>query len=126
MSDQQSFFDPQRHSQPPPVVPLRPDGLAPPPRPAPPPPPPRPTPQAEAAHWRPTEPIQDVVPAYVRTAQIVSRILATRFLCLLFVLTASAIWGVTTWQPTELRIVAAAVYSVLVGWPLVWLYFRVK
>ena len=125
MSDQQGFqFDPQRHNQPPPVIPLR-DGLAPPPRPAPPPPPPRPTPPAEAAQQRLfSEPIRDVNPAYIQMARAVSQILATRFLLLLAVLTASGVWAYCVYDPTQLRIVASGVYSGLCLWPLTWLYWK--
>jgi hypothetical protein len=123
MVEQTDFFDPARHAQPPPVIPLRPDGLAPPPRPAPPPPPPAPTP-AGAAHWRPTEPIQDVVPAYVKMARQLSIVLATRFLLLIAVITSSAVWGLTIWRPEELRIIAASAFSILGVAPLIWLYVR--
>jgi hypothetical protein len=57
-------------------------------------------------------------------ARAVSQILATRFLLLLAVLTSSAIWGLTIWEPEQLRIVAAGVYSAVCLWPLTWLYFR--
>jgi len=117
-------FDPRIHAQPPPVVPLRPDGLAPPPRPAPPPPhPPRPQ-EGAAQQWLPREPIQPVTPQYVQMARAVSIILATRVLLLIAVITASGVWGYTIYDPLQLRIIAASCFSVLGVAPLIYLYFR--
>lgn len=62
--------------------------------------------------------------ALLETAQAVSRILATRLLLLIAVLTASAVWGVVVYNPTQLGIIAAGVYSVVGMWPLVFLYLR--
>lgn len=117
MVEQQSFdYDPQRHAQPPPAVPLRADGLA-------------QAQQARPAAPQPqrqlfTEPLQDVQPAYVKMARQVSIILATRFLLLIGVVTASALWGVTIWRPEELRIIAASCFSVLGVMPLIWIYLK--
>ena len=122
MVEQTDFFD-QRHHQPPPVIPIR-DGLATPSRPASPPPNPQPVPQGEAARWSPQQPIQQVTPQYIQMARAVSQILATRVLLLIAVVTAAVDWSYVVYAPTELRIVAGAVFSVLLGWPLVWLYFR--
>ena len=115
MVEQSNFdFDPARHHQPPPVVPIR-DGLAQhaPPRPQPPP-----------QHQRQlfTEPVQNVQPAYVQIARAVSQILATRFLLLIAVVTASGVWGLTIYDPVQLRIIAASAFSVLGVAPLIWLY----
>ena len=70
------------------------------------------------------EPIQNVTPSYVQWARTVSQILATRILLLIAVLTASAVWGVTIWQPDELRIIAASAFSVLGVAPLIVLYAK--
>ena len=116
MVEQSNFdFDPARHHQPPPVVPIR-DGLAQaPPRPQPP-----PQPQRQLF----TEPVQNVQPAYVQMARAVSQILATRFLLLIAVVTASGVWAYTIYDPVQLRIIAASSFSMLGVAPLIWLYFR--
>lgn len=122
MADQQGFeFDPQRHHQPPPVIPIR-DGLAQQapqqqqPRPAPPP--------AQPPRQLFTEPVRDVSPAYLQMARAVSQILATRVLLLIAVITASAIWGYTIYDPVQLRIIAASAFSVLGVLPLIGLYVK--
>ena len=68
--------------------------------------------------------MEHVNPALLETAQAVSRIVATRFLLLIAVVTASAIWGAVIYDPTPLGIYAGAVYSVVGMWPLVFLYLR--
>lgn len=67
---------------------------------------------------------EDVGPALLEMAQAIARICATRVLLLLAVVTASAVWGYTVWEPTQLRIIAAGVFSVLTVFPLVGLYLR--
>ena len=109
-------FDPRQHSQAPPVVPLR-DALAQ--------EPPQRLRQAPIPP-QPVDPPEDVQPALIEMARAVSRIVATRVLLLLAVVTASGLWVYTIWNPNELRIIAGAVYAVLVLGPLVWLYWRVK
>ena len=114
MVEQSNFdFDPARHHQPPPVVPIR-DGLA---QQA----PQRPQPPAQQRQLF-TEPVQNVQPAYVQMARAVSQILATRFLLLIAVVTASGVWGFTIYDPVQLRIIAASAFSVLGVAPLIWLY----
>lgn len=114
MVDQQEMFDPARHSQPPPVVNF--PGAQQPPKPAPPP--------QQAAPRLFSEPLQNVQPQYVQLARAVSQILATRILLLIAVITASAVWGYTIYDPLQLRIIAASSFSVLGVAPLIWLYFR--
>lgn len=63
-------------------------------------------------------------PELIRMAQAVSQIVATRILLLLAVVTTSVAALYTTWQPSELRIVAVGVYCVLTVWPLTWLYAK--
>jgi hypothetical protein len=60
----------------------------------------------------------------VAMAKAVSRIVATRMLLLLAVVTASAVWAYAVYDPTQLRIVAGGVYSALIVWPLTWLYWQ--
>jgi hypothetical protein len=60
----------------------------------------------------------------IEMAKTIRTVLATRVLLLFAVFTASAIWGVTAWQPSELRIAAATLYCAVVVWPLVGLYLR--
>ena len=93
----------------PPVIPLRQQQTAPPP------PPPRPTAQ-QHAEGMPS-------PQLIEMAKAIRNILATRVLLFVVIIVASVIWGLASWQPTDLRITAAAVYSVLVVWPLAWLYY---
>jgi hypothetical protein len=68
--------------------------------------------------------LEHVNGAFIETAQAVSRIVATRFLLLIAVVTASALWGVVVMAPTQLGIIAAGVYSAVTMWPLVILYLR--
>ena len=68
--------------------------------------------------------MEHVNPALLETAQAVSRIVATRLLLLIAVVTTSAIWGTVIYEPTPLGIYAAGVYSVVGMWPLVFLYLR--
>lgn len=67
---------------------------------------------------------EDVDSALLNMAQAISRICATRVLLLLAVVTASAVWGYTVYDPTQLRIVAAGVFSFMTVWPLALLYFK--
>jgi len=67
---------------------------------------------------------EDVGPALLEMAQAVSRICATRILLLLSVVAAAGLWGYTVYDPTQLRIGAASLSSVLTVLPLVWLYYK--
>ncbi len=67
---------------------------------------------------------EHVNPALLEMAQAISRICATRILLLLAVVTSSGIWSYTVFEPTQLRIAAAGVFSVLTMFPLVFLYLR--
>lgn len=67
---------------------------------------------------------EDVDAVWLNMAQAISRICATRVLLLLAVVTASAVWGYTVFDPTQLRIVAAGVFSFMTVWPLALLYFK--
>jgi hypothetical protein len=68
--------------------------------------------------------IEHLNTALLETAQAVSRILATRILLMIGVLTSSAVWGIVIYAPTQLGIIAAGVYSIVGVWPLVFLYLR--
>lgn len=115
MTDQQGLhFDPAQHHQPPPGMQFR-DGLA---QEA-----PAPARPAQQQRWTP-QPIEDVQPQMVAMAKAVSRIVATRMLLLLAVVTASAVWAYAVYDPSQLRILAGGAYSALVVWPLTWLYWQ--
>lgn len=68
--------------------------------------------------------VEDVGPALLEMAQAIARICATRVLLLLALVAASALWSLTTWDPTHLRIIASVGFSVLIVLPLVALYWR--
>lgn len=116
---EQTGFEFEQHRQPPPVVPIR-DGLGQQPQPA----RPAPMPTAQQTTRLLTEPIQNIQPQYVQLARAVSQILATRILLLIAVITASAVWGYTIYDPLQLRIIAASAFSVLGVMPLIILYAR--
>ena len=111
-------FDPQRHHQPPPVVPIR-EGLVQQPAPQ-----PRPAPPPQPAQRLFSEPVRDVSPQYLQLAKAISTILATRVLLLIAVITASGVWAYTIYDPVQLRIIAASAFSVLGVAPLILLYVR--
>jgi len=90
------------------------------PQPLPHPVPPRPLPDPPPGPAR----IEHVNPALLETAQALARILATRILLLIAVVTASLVWGWTVARPSELGIIAAGTYSVVGLWPLVFLYLK--
>src|SRR5215813_5406032 len=94
-----------------------------PPRPQPPPRPVPPRPHIDPAAPGPSR-IEHVNPALLETAQAIARILATRILLLIAVVTASLVWGYTVARPSELGIIAAGTYSVVGLWPLVLLYLK--
>jgi hypothetical protein len=92
-----------------------------------PPVPPRPSPRMPGYEAQPvTGParLEHVNPALLQMAQAISRIVATRILLLIGVLTSSVVWGVVVAEPTQLGIIAAGVYSVVGVWPLVVLYAK--
>jgi hypothetical protein len=63
-------------------------------------------------------------PDYVATITAALDMLGTRLLALIAVVAACAMWGWTTYDPTQIRIYAAAGFSVSVLLPTVLLYFR--
>jgi hypothetical protein len=67
---------------------------------------------------------EDVGPALLEMAQAIARICATRILLLLAVITASGVWSFCVYDPTQLRIAAAGVFSLMTVFPLVFLYLR--
>jgi hypothetical protein len=70
----------------------------------------------------PTE--ADVTPELITMVRAVANIAATRVLLLIAVLTGSAIWGWTVYDPTHDRIAAAVAFSVVFVLPMVLLYWR--
>jgi len=63
-------------------------------------------------------------PDYVATITAGLDVLGARLLALLAVIAACAMWGYSVYDPTQMRIYAAAGFSVSVLMPTVLLYFR--
>jgi hypothetical protein len=112
MVEQHGFeFDPGQHPQPPPVVPLR-------------------EPQRQVRQQPPPRPqvVPQVEPppnaALIDMARMIRNVLATRVLLLVAVITACGNWSYVVVAPSELRIIAAAVFSAVGLWPLVWLFTK--
>ena len=66
----------------------------------------------------------DVGPSFVEMARALAAICATRVLLLITVLTGSAIWGWTVYDPTHDRIAAAVAFSIVFVIPQVALFWR--
>jgi hypothetical protein len=66
----------------------------------------------------------DVQPAFIEMARAVASIAATRMLLFIAVLTGSAIWLWTVYDPTRDRLFAAVAFSVVFVIPQTLLYFR--
>lgn len=75
------------------------------------------------ADHQPIEP-EDVTPGLIEMARAVASIAASRILALIAVLGAVGIFLWATWDPQPWRTGAAALYAILVLWPLVFLYLR--
>ena len=67
---------------------------------------------------------EDVTPTYIEMARAVAAICATRVLLLIAVLTGSAIWLWTIYDPSRDRLYAAIAFSVVFVIPQTLLYFR--
>lgn len=67
---------------------------------------------------------QDINPSFVEMARALSAICATRVLLLIAVLTGSAIWLWTTFDPTRDRLFVAVAFSIVFVIPQVALYWR--
>ena len=67
---------------------------------------------------------EDVSPSFVEMARAVASIAATRMLLFIAVLTGSAIWLWTVYDPTRDRLFAAVAFSVVFVIPQTLLYFR--
>ena len=63
-------------------------------------------------------------PDYVATITAALDMLGARILALIAVVAACAIWGYSVYDPTQMRIYAAAGFSVSVLMPTVLLYFK--
>jgi hypothetical protein len=70
----------------------------------------------------PTE--EQVTPELITMVRAVASIAATRILLLIAVLTGSAIWGWTVYDPTHDRIAAAVAFSIVFVIPQVALFWR--
>lgn len=66
----------------------------------------------------------DVSPQLVATARAVAAICATRMLLMIAVITGSAIWGWTIYDPMRDRLYAAIAFSLVFVLPQVALYWR--
>jgi hypothetical protein len=67
---------------------------------------------------------QEVGPSFIEMARAVASIAATRMLLFIAVLTGSAIWLWTVYDPTRDRLFAAVAFSVVFVIPQTLLYFR--
>jgi hypothetical protein len=67
---------------------------------------------------------QEVGPSFIEMARAVASIAATRMLLLIAVITGSAIWGYTIFDPTRDRLYAAIAFSLVFVVPQVGLYWR--
>jgi hypothetical protein len=61
---------------------------------------------------------------FVHTARSIAAICATRMLLMIAVITGSAIWGWTIYDPTRERLYAAIAFSLFFVLPQVALYWR--
>ncbi len=67
---------------------------------------------------------RDATPELIMMVRAVAAIAATRVLLLIAVLTGSAIWGWTVYDPTHDRIAAAVAFSIVFVIPQVALFWR--
>ena len=67
---------------------------------------------------------EDVGPELVNVARAVASICATRMLLMIAVITGSAIWGWTVFDPQRDRMYAAIAFSLVFVLPQVALYWR--
>lgn len=70
------------------------------------------------------QPEVEVSPSFLHMAKAVAAICATRILLLIAVLTGSAIWLWTIYDPSRDRLYAAIAFSVVFVTPQVLLYYR--
>lgn len=66
----------------------------------------------------------DVSATYVETARAIAAICATRMLLMIAVITGSAIWGWTIYDPSRERLYAAIAFSLVFVLPQVALYYK--
>ena len=66
----------------------------------------------------------DVDAGFVETARAIAAICATRMLFMIAVITGSAIWGYTIFDPERDRLYAAIAFSLVFVLPQVALYWR--
>lgn len=70
----------------------------------------------------PTE--EQVTPELITMVRAVAAIAATRVLLLITVMTGSAIWGLTVYDPTHDRIAGAISFSIVFVIPMIALFWR--
>jgi hypothetical protein len=74
---------------------------------------------------QPSGPSEEAVtPELITMARAVAAIAATRILLLITVLTGSAIWGLTVYDPTHDRIAGAISFSIVFVIPMIALFWR--
>jgi hypothetical protein len=83
-----------------------------------------PEPQHLFAERQPGPQLVDIGPDLISTARAIAAICATRVLLLVAVLTGSAIWAFTIWDPQRERLYAAIAFSLVFVLPQVALYWR--
>jgi hypothetical protein len=66
----------------------------------------------------------DVNATYVQVARSIASICATRMLLMIAVITGSAIWGFTAWDPQRERLYAAIAFSLVFVVPQVLLFWK--
>lgn len=76
------------------------------------------------ADKQPGPDVEDIGPDYISMARALAQICATRMLLMIAVLTGSAIWAWTTYQPTQDRLYVAIAFSLVFVLPQVALYWK--
>lgn len=74
----------------------------------------------------PTAPVSTaaVKAAYPAALELAWDVLATRVHFLIALVTACLIWAWVIWDPELHRMIAAGAFSVLVVWPMAWIYWK--
>lgn len=62
--------------------------------------------------------------AYPAALELAWDVLATRVHFLIALVTACLIWAWVIWDPEPYRMITAGAYSVLVMWPMAWIYWK--
>ena len=67
---------------------------------------------------------EDITPSFVDTARAIANICSARMILLISVLTGSAIWSWTVYDPTRDRLYAAIAFSLVSVLPQIMLYWK--